>query len=144
MSLTIDGISVSNAPVRDVGVLESGEMEIPGAAEVGWYRFGPSPGQPGSAVLAAHIAFDGRDGVFRRLAGASIGARVEVMYSDGSTRAFEVVELAQYSKEELPTSEIFSKSGDPRLLLITCGGDFNPSLRSYTDNIVAYAIPIPD
>jgi hypothetical protein len=37
---------------------------------------------------------------------------------------------------------IFAKDGDPVLTLITCGGDFNRSLRSYEDNVVTYAVPI--
>ena len=48
------------------------------------------------------------------------------------------------SKDELPVDRVFSKDGDPVLTLITCGGDFNRSLRSYSDNVVAYAEPIDD
>lgn len=28
------------------------------------------------------------------------------------------------------------------MALITCGGDFNPALRSYRDDVVAYAVPL--
>ena len=62
--LQLPTIGVVDAPVTSVGVEPNGDMEIPGAREVGWYQYGPTPGADGSAVLAAHIAFNGVDGVF--------------------------------------------------------------------------------
>lgn len=141
-SISIEGIGVDEAPVVDVGVEENGDMEIPGAKDVGWYRFNPTPGEPGSSVLAAHISYNGTPGVFRYLADVEIGERVVVAFDDGTTSEFEIVELAQYDKEELPDDRVFAKDGDPVLTLITCGGDFNRSLRSYEDNVVAYAVPV--
>ena len=142
VGLVIDSIGITSAPVIDVGVEPNGEMEIPGASQVGWYRFGPTPGENGSAVLAAHIAFNGRDGVFRDLDVIEVGAVVEIDYDDGSSKRFEITETAQYAKDELPVDRIFAKDGAPELTLITCGGDFNRSLRSYSDNVVAYAVPL--
>ena len=142
VGLRIDALGVQSAAVRAVGVEPDGEMEVPGPTEVGWYGFGPAPGQTGSAVLAAHIAADGVDGVFRHLAGLEAGDRVEVLFDDGAIEVFEVVALRRYGKERLPFDDLFARDGDPRLALITCGGDFNPSLRSYEDNVVAYALPV--
>lgn len=142
VGLTIDGIAVIDAPVIPVGVLDNGEMEIPGRNEVGWYRYGPTPGAEGSSVLAAHIAFDNRPGVFRRLARLELGDLATVSFADGTTQTFEIIELDQYAKEELPFDRVFSKDGEPVLTLITCGGEFNRSLASYDDNIVAYATPV--
>ena len=142
VGLVVDSLGISSAAIVDVGVEPNGEMEIPGATEIGWYRFGPSPGEPGSAVLAAHIAFNGRDGVFRDLADIEVGDIVEVLFDDGSIDRFEITETAQYSKDELPVDRIFAKKGPSELTLITCGGDFNRSLRSYSDNVVAYAEPV--
>lgn len=143
VALTIEGISVRDAPVIPVGVEPNGEMEIPGAREVGWYRFGPTPTQDGSAVLAAHIAWNGRNGVFRHLADVELGAIVTVSYDDGSASRHVVTEIAQYAKDELPFDRVFAKTGEPSLTLITCGGSFNRSQNSYADNIVLYAVPLP-
>ncbi|MEM9465595.1 MAG: class F sortase [Actinomycetota bacterium] len=142
VGLTIDGIEISDAPIRDVGVEPNGEMEIPGATEVGWYRWSPSPGMEGSSVLAAHIAWNGRDGVFRNLDDLEVGDRFTVQYDDGTEREFEITEKAQYDKEELPFDRVFSKTGEPSVVLITCGGDFNRGLNSYEDNVVVYADPV--
>jgi len=141
-SISIGSIDVAAAPVVGVGVGPNGDMEIPGANGVGWYRFNPRPGAQGSAVLAAHISFDGTPGVFRHLDAVAVGETVMVGFDDGSEAAFEIVETVQYDKTSLPLDRIFAKDGDPVLTLITCGGDFNRSLRSYEDNFVAYAVPI--
>ncbi len=140
--LTIAGIGVEDAPVVEVGVQATGAMEIPGATEVGWYQYGVSPGKAGSAVMAAHIAFEGHTGVFRHLSRVSVGDEILVEMADGRRLEFVVTETAQFSKADLPLARIFAKGGKPVLVLITCGGDFNRELREYSDNIVAFAVPI--
>ena len=139
-ALTIDGIGVSSATVRPVGVEPAGDMEIPPAREVGWYRFGPRPGEAGSAVLAAHVAYDGVDGVFRRLVDLRSGDAVTVGFDDGTTQRFVVTRVVQYGKDELP-DELFARDGEPQVALITCGGEFDSDERSYEDNIVAITRP---
>ncbi len=143
IGLHVPAIGVNDAAIVPVGVLDNGEMEIPGAKEVGWYQYGPTPGDRGSAVLAAHIAYNGRNGVFSKLTAMSVGDPFEVAYDDGSYRTFVVTEVAQYGKTELPFDRIFSKDSDPGVVLITCGGTFNQSLRSYEDNVVVYGTPAP-
>lgn len=142
VALSVEGVAVDSARIVPVGVEENGEMEIPPAKEVGWYRFGPTPAQDGSSVLAAHIAWNGRNGVFRSLAEVKIGALVTVEYDDGSLTRHVVTEIAQYSKDRLPLDRVFAKAGPAILALITCGGAFNPSLDSYDDNVVVYAVPV--
>lgn len=138
--LSLPAIGIEGAPVEPVGVEPNGEMEIPPADEVGWYRFGAAPGEPGSAVLAAHVAYDGVDGVFRDLDRLSAGDEVTVSFDDGSAETYRVTEVVTFDKEALP-EDLFARGVPERLVLITCGGEFNPSLRSYESNVVAYAEP---
>ena len=140
--LRIADLRIGAAPVIPVGVEANGELEVPPASEVGWYRFGSAPGEAGSSVLAAHIAYDGEDGVFRHLADVSPGALVDVELDDGTSRSYEITETRLLDKTDLPFDEVFAQSGSDRLVLITCGGRFNPSARSYEGNVVAYAIPV--
>lgn len=139
-ALTIEALGVVDAAVRPVGVEETGEMEIPPVDQVGWYRFGARPGDPGSTVLAAHIAYDGVDGVFRHLDDLSSGDTVSVALSDGTARSFVVTDVGQYPKSDLPAA-VWAREGDPQLVLITCGGDFDAQADSYEDNVVAFARP---
>ena len=138
----IPAIDVVDAPVVAVGVRPDAEMEVPAGDHVGWYRFGPRPGDAGSAVLAAHVAFDGREGLFRRLGELEAGDRLSVVFDDGTAREFEAVERAQYGKDQLPLDRIFAEQGGATLALVTCGGTFDRSLRSYADNVVVYAVPV--
>lgn len=140
--LTIAGIGIEDVPVIGVGVQATGGMEIPGATEVGWYQYGVSPGEAGAAVMAAHIAFEGHTGVFRHLSNVSVGDEIVVEMADGRRLGFVVSETAQFSKADLPLDRIFAKGGQPVLVLITCGGDFNRELRDYSDNVVAFAVPV--
>jgi LPXTG-site transpeptidase (sortase) family protein len=139
-TLDVGALGVRAAPVVPVGVNPEGDMEVPGVREVGWYEFGPRPGDPGSAVLAAHIAYDGVDGVFRHLDDLAPGDTIIVRFADGTARTFAVTELAQYDKSALP-ADLWSREGPDRLVLITCGGEFDDATDSYEDNVVAYASP---
>ncbi len=138
--LEIAGLGLA-APVGSVGYdARRREMEVPRSpGEVGWYRFGASPGQPGSAVLAAHVDFNGVAGAFYDLHQLEAGDAVVVLMDDGSRQRWEVVARRQYGKELLPTDAIFARDGDPFLALITCGGPFDG--RRYEDNVVVFARP---
>ncbi len=140
--LTIESLGIDRAPVISVGVETDGAMEVPPADQVGWYRYSPLPGQAGSSILAAHIAFDGENGVFVRLADVELGAVVEVTDEDGLTRSYRVETVDRYAKEQLPEDIVFARSGEERLVLVTCGGRFDPELRSYDDNVVVVATPL--
>lgn len=142
--LRIARISV-DAPVGEYGIdRETGQMEVPdNLSEVGWYRFGPKPGEPGSAVLAAHVDLEGYGpGVFFDLDLLEPGDRIEIVYADDTKRLFEVEARATYPKDELPLDVIFSRDGPPALTLVTCGGAFNSAISSYDSNVVVYARPV--
>jgi LPXTG-site transpeptidase (sortase) family protein len=130
------------APIVPVGFEADGQLEIPGETEVGWYRFGSSPGSAGSTVLAAHVSWNDTIGPFFRLAELEPGAVIKLELTDGTSRQYQVVERAQYGKTELPAERIWTRAGDETLVLITCGGDFNRRIDRYTDNIVIYAVPV--
>jgi sortase (surface protein transpeptidase) len=138
--LVIDDLGI-DAAILPVGVETDGAMEVPPADQVGWYRFGPAPGDDGSTVLAAHVDYDGERGVFFELRSIQPGATVEVLSSDGSRRRFTVDAVTQVAKVDLGTTAVFDRTGPPRLALITCGGTFDEDARSYRDNIVVTAVP---
>ena len=133
------GIAVSVVPVS---VQEDGQLQIPDETQVGWYELGASPGEPGATVLAGHVNWHRIDGPFVRLRQLDPGALVTLTLADGTTRTYEVVERQQYGKLMLPTERIWTHTGPETLVLITCGGSFNPQIRHYRDNIVVYAVPV--
>lgn len=143
VGLTIDKLGI-DAPVGEYGVDSQGRMDVPdNITEVGWYKFGPSPGEDGSAVLAAHVDLAGPGrGLFYDLEELEPGDTVTVSYSDGSKGEFEVFARSIYLKTDLPLNTIFSRTGKPVLTLVTCGGGFSRSANSYDSNVVVYAVPV--
>jgi LPXTG-site transpeptidase (sortase) family protein len=141
-SLRIPAIG-QEADIIPAGVESNGQMEVPDTVrDVAWYEYGPAPGEPGSAVLAAHVDLAGQGpGVFFELRELDPGNVIYVGFDDGSTEAYRVEARTIYEKQDLPTEAIFSRQGSPVLTLITCGGEFNRSIRRYDSNVVVYAVP---
>jgi hypothetical protein len=141
--VTIGGLGI-DAPVTGVGVApDDGGLAVPASAStVAWYRYGGAPGLSGSTVLAAHVDYAGRAGAFYRLGAARRGQAVNVALADGRMARYRIVSLQRYRKAALPRG-LFSTTGAPRLVLITCGGRFDPATRHYADNVVVVATPVP-
>jgi hypothetical protein len=134
--------SVSRYPVRSIGLEPDGQMEIPDETEIGWYRYGARPGQPGTTVLAAHVSWNRTTGPFARLGDVEPGDLVTVRLEDWTSRTYQVVERAIYGKLELPADRLWNRTGPETLALITCGGDYDPDARRYSENIVIFAVPV--
>lgn len=143
--LQIAGLGV-DAAVDPVGVEADGSMVIPRSVDsVGWYRYGASPGDgAGNAVLAGHVdgASQGRGALFP-LRGIEVGERISVTDATGQVREYEVAGRETITKGVLPVEQIFAREGPHVLVVITCGGPFQPELRSYRDNVVVTAVPVP-
>ncbi len=142
VGLQIDTIDVSRYPVRSVGLQDNGQLEVPDETEIGWYKYGATAGHPGSTVLAAHVNWKGSQGPFSQLGSVEPGDQIEVALDDGTTRAYEVTERTMYGKLALPKERIWRNTGAEELVLITCGGEFNPEIHSFKSNIVVYAVPV--
>lgn len=133
-----------SAPVDPVGVESDGEVQIPeDVTRVGWYRYSVAPGSSaGSTVLVGHVdsAVQG-EGAFFGLHTLAAGNVVRLQLAGGRTLTYRVVSRQQFPKGQVPLQALFALTGAPRLTLITCGGSFNETIRSYRDNIVITAVP---
>jgi hypothetical protein len=134
-----------DAPLDPVGVDPAGAMALPEDVDrVGWYRFGPVPGSAeGTAVLAGHVD-DAEQGLgaLAPLREVEAGAEVQVTDAAGVVTRWRVVSRELIEKQVLPLASLFQRAGPPRLVLVTCGGEFIPELRSYRDNVVVVAEPV--
>ena len=135
-----------DADVVPVGVTPDGAMEVPeDVDELGWYRHGPGLGDStGSIVLAGHVdsRTQGR-GAFFALRDLAPGDELRLAAADGTTGIWVVTGRSTIDKEEIPLEELFRRDGPPRLVLVTCGGDFDADRRSYRSNVVVTAEPRP-
>jgi Sortase domain len=77
--------------------------------------------------------------VFSRLGELAVDDTVLVTRSDGRDVEFRVTRVAQYPKDDFATEEVYGPTTGAELRLITCGGTFDPSRRSYEDNVGVYA-----
>jgi len=141
VKIRIPGIGV-NAPVMKVGRDADGTVQVPPLAEhnlTGWYRYGPSPGQRGPAVILGHVDSATGISVFYYLKNMHAGDKVLVTLADGKVAAFAVDGLQRVAKDAFPTASVYGKAGYPSLRLITCGGPFDQATGHYVDNVIVYA-----
>ncbi|WP_261987676.1 class F sortase [Microbacterium sp. 4-7] len=143
VGLAIPSLAI-DMPVTDVGVADSGQMELPvDPAIAGWYRYGAdATSTSGRILIAAHVdAIDYPIGPLARLRDVPAGETILITAADGTSREFVVQSLTYYEKAALPTDELFQRGGPSALVLVTCGGPFDSQTGHYRDNVVAVAVP---
>ncbi|MCX4473343.1 class F sortase [Micromonospora sp. NBC_01655] len=141
VSLAVPAIRVS-APVAPVGQAPDGSIEVPPLAradETGWYDRGPTPGEPGRAVIVGHVDTKSGPAVFYDLGRLKTGDRIEVTRADGDVAVFAVDSVEHFDKGALPAARVYGDDGPPGLRLITCGGQWVGGRTGYADNVVAFA-----
>jgi hypothetical protein len=142
VALTIPAIGVRTQLIR-LGLTASGALQVPPTPSIaGWYTGSPRPGAIGSAVIAGHIDSVAGPGVFFELSRLRPGDRVYVRRADGTLAVFRVTSVRTYPKDRFPTRTVYGPAPDAELRLITCGGTFDPGLRSYLSNVVVYTAEI--
>lgn len=139
--LDIPAIGVHSRRLVALGRNRDGSLQVPADFAVpGWYAAGPTPGQFGPAVIAGHVDSFRGPAVFFRLGQLTPGATVVVSRSDGSIARFVVDRVVRFAKARFPTAEVYGNTTSrAELRLITCGGAFDRSTRTYVDNIVVFA-----
>ena len=129
-----------NANVQHVGVGKTGNMAVPtNFTDAAWYKYGPLPGEAGSAVIDGHVDNAlALPGVFKRLSEIQKGADI---YVDAATTSvhFKVTDVESYPAPQVPVGQIFSNTGVPRLVLITCDGVWIQGQNQYDRRLVVYA-----
>lgn len=140
--ITIGAIGV-DAPVVPVGLRPDGAMQTPERGLVGWYDPGPAPGEPGAAVVTAHVDSTAGPDVFHQLHALRPGDLVVVGDDTGVDHRFRVTRVDQFPKTRLPIDQIWNDSPAVSLRLITCGGAFDPATGHYRDNVIVWAREVP-
>lgn len=143
LGVSIPSIGVSSEFVP-LGIDPATGVLIPPASYdvAGLFSEGPVPGEVGPAIIAGHVDSRAGPGVFYRLEEMAVGDVISVSMSGGVQLDFQVLAVAQYPKDAFPTDQVYGPTPERELRLITCGGTFDSSRRSYRDNIVVYAVLI--
>jgi len=142
--IQIPSVSI-DIKITPVGVEADGLMQIPENIQVaGWYRYGPWPSsETGSTVITAHVdSFDQGLGPFAYLKEMPADAEIIVTTGDGVDHRYRLESVQNIQKTQLPLDQVFDRDGAPRIVLLTCGGQFDKNVRNYSDNVVAIANPL--
>ena len=106
----------------------------------GWYRYSPTPGVLGPAIIVGHVdSAHGGPSVFFRLGELHPRDLVRVTRHDGTTAVFSVERVQRFAKRAFPTQMVYGNTDHPALRLITCGGPFDRRTGHYLDNVVVTA-----
>jgi sortase (surface protein transpeptidase) len=139
-TVAIPAISVS-AEIHEVGLLASGAIETPDlfSNKVGWYKYGPTPGELGPSVLIGHVDNYKGPSVFWSLSKLATGDVIDVARADGTTAKFTVTQITQYNQNDFQTDAVYGNTDYAGLRIITCGGSFNYITGRYSHNTVVFA-----
>ena len=139
-SIEIPAIGLRSTTFVPLRVQRDGTISVPGTAqEVGLYDAGPTPGQLGPSIVAAHVDTpSGVPGIFHQLGRVEVGNVVKVARKDGSHLTFTVDRVTAFRKSQFPTELVYK--GDftrSEIRLVTCGGPTD-SRNEYRDNVVVF------
>jgi LPXTG-site transpeptidase (sortase) family protein len=135
------GVYAAVVPVATAGR----ELVIPeDPGKVGWWDGSSYVGDEyGSTVIAGHVdSLDRGIGFFFRLWNARVGERV-VLSAGTERQAYRITALRQVPRTDLvDDEEVFAVDGPPRLVLVTCAGEFRTDRGGYSRNLVVIATPV--
>jgi len=130
-----------DANVQKVGIAKSGHMAVPNNfTDVAWYKYGALPGDEGDAVFDGHVDNGlALAGVFKHLGDIAMGDDIFIQTQSGEKLHFVVSDIEQYPYTDVPMGDIVSKTGPPRLSLITCEGAWVQGQKTYDHRLVVTA-----
>lgn len=129
-----------DAAIEKVGLTSSRDMASPdGPDVVGWFKFGPRPGNKGNAVLDGHSGYaDGRAAAFDDLPKLKVGDKLYVKDAKGKRITFVVRKKKLYARNA-SAAEVFGSAKSRRLNLITCTGAFDEAAGTHAKRLVVFA-----
>jgi len=130
-----------NAKIQNVGITKKGNMSTPNNFfDVGLYKYGPNPGEKGSAIIDGHVNNGfGLKAVFGDLKNIKIGDDIYVEMEKGIKVHFVVTETSLYDYNA-PADSVFNQKDNSYLKLITCSGTWIPEIKTHDKRLVVTAI----
>ncbi len=128
-----------SAGLEFLGRTSDGALDAPKNPDnLGWYKLGPKPGEPGNALIDGHVDWAGKVRAFWYLKKLTPGDRVIVTDSDGVNHVF-AVEWSKWFDANAPVNELFAQSDQAEITLITCGGQFDQATHQYLSRLAVRA-----
>ncbi|NMB56384.1 class F sortase [Candidatus Beckwithbacteria bacterium] len=119
---------------------QTGAMEVPeDAMHVGWYEYGFTPGEKGSAVMTAHYDTPtGALGIFATLAKLKENEYFYVDNDQGQQLQYQVTEVIQFPLDNYPEDKIWGEQDFSQVVLVTCSGVWNASSKLYSHRLAIF------
>lgn len=143
-SFSVPSLNIA-APLDVTGDDGTGSLVIPAdASRVTRYdASAPLGSDEGVTLISGHVTNGAVKGALFPLAGIEVGAEVSLFDDEGEQFDWVVTSVDAYDPDDLP-SDIFTRSGERRLAIVTCGGDItidSSGRRAYAKNVVVIAVP---
>jgi LPXTG-site transpeptidase (sortase) family protein len=136
--LRIPSIGV-DAAVAGVGLMPDGSMGAPTDLWTSsWLSSSARPGQAGSAVIAGHRGI-GTQALFSHLENVRPGDRIHVSDASGGELVYEVTRVAPMDLSVATQLQVFGKTNQQQLVLITCFGHYSRSTGTYDHRLVVFS-----
>ncbi|GEM_PF-188508 len=149
--ISIDKLGIYNVRIFPVGLDANNILKTPANInDAAWYTQSATPGAGfGAVMIDAHNGGITRDGVFAGLNKLSSGDLITVERGDGkkytysvtSNKSMSLNDVNKTGMQELMQSSDPSKEG---LSLITCDGNYVPSIKQYDRRIMLRAVRVND
>ena len=149
------------APISADPLTADGDLFVPeDPRALSWAMQDAAPGAPrGTAILVGHVNYvvDGElvRGALSDLeeyAVEHVGSTFTVVLEDGRRLDYRITGAEQYDKDQLAArpelrralydQESAFGAGTGRLVLVSCGGEFDRRTGNYEDNVFVFALPV--
>jgi hypothetical protein len=116
----------------------------------GWYAAGPAPGSGSGTVLTNGHTYRNDSAIFTEDFALEVqkGQLIHVLQKNGTTcsyvvtRVWREVEAATEYPRIIASQSLYDFGGPERLLLVTCGGDWNAAAQDYDQISIVLAEPV--
>ncbi len=122
------------APIVAVGVTDTNEIDVPATRQVGYWIGSANFGAPGTTFLDGHVY-----GVFSQLNTVKAGQSITVT-NNGQTYTYRVSHTETISLGDVSMGSLLhAYNASEGLVIMTCAGDYVPSMGTYDKRLVVYA-----
>lgn len=127
--------------IQQVGADKKNQMVVPSNVHMaGWYTKSVLPGDKGLSIIDGHVNGLYAKGIFANLGKLKNGDEFSVTFGNKRVKNFRVKNLKTVSTEEANTV-LYERDNAimSQLNLITCGGRYEKSTRTYDARVIVFA-----
>lgn len=140
LRLRVPAVNLDTTFEGPLGLNDDKSVQVPESfTEVGWYKYGPTPGELGPSVILGHVDSYEGPAVFWSLGQLKEGDELFVDREDGTTARFVITDMKRVSQDDFPTKEVYGDVDHAGLRIITCTGIYDHGIKRYSHNLIIFA-----